>query len=307
MSSYHPSGLTVDIVGIIVSDHGCNCKDHFFCGEIVALNVAVCFCCEMIHIVGGTDGGPEREEQAFVVYWVTVGIYACHCIGFVPWHKNHHAAHYDGILGQITATISGGHLNYAVREKWHRNMGFCFVPIISPLNGDKVVVEVAGGSVTALREVPARVATAEAEKKFCLGGPLPCRIHSSYFCRWRPMNVSPYLHDGVFVEVKVVGDTDNGVNCDATWSKVTTKKKESKAVVLAILDAPDLELITDTLVCHCKAKRSATKMKAAEKRKAALELRKVVAAKAVTTAAMASGVVNLTAAAMVSDAVDRTD
>jgi hypothetical protein len=40
------------------------------------------------------------------------------------------------------------------------------------------------------------------------------------------------------VEVTAVGDTDNGVNCDATWSKVTMKKKECKTAVLAILDAP---------------------------------------------------------------------
>ncbi len=51
--------------------------------------------------------------------------------------------------------------------------------------------------------------------------------------------MSHHLCDGVFVEVTAVGDTDNGVNCDTTWSKVMTKKKECKAAVLAILDAPD--------------------------------------------------------------------
>jgi hypothetical protein len=111
----------------------------------------------MIHIAGGTDGGPGREEPAKVVYWVTDGINAC-CIGFLPWHMIHHAARYDGVLGQITATFSGTHPNYAVRKKWYRNMGFCRAAIISPLNGDTSVVEVAGGSVAALSEgVPARV------------------------------------------------------------------------------------------------------------------------------------------------------
>ena len=33
MSSYHPDGLTVDIVGIIASDRGRNCDEHPFCGE----------------------------------------------------------------------------------------------------------------------------------------------------------------------------------------------------------------------------------------------------------------------------------
>ncbi len=105
--------------------------------------------------------------------------------------------------------------------------------------------------------------------------------------------MSPYLHDGVFVEVTAVGDTDNGVNCDAKWSKVTTKKKECKAAVLTILDDPDLEPFVATLPCHRKAKRAATKKKATEKRKAALELRKV-AVKVTTAVAMASGLVDLT-------------
>ena len=104
-------------------------------------------------------------------------------------------------------------------------MGFCRAAVISPLNGDAMVVEVAGGGVATLGEVPAGMTAAEAAKKFCLGGPLPRGIHSSYFRHWRPMNVSPLLRDGVFVELTAVGDKDNGVNCDATWSKVMTKKK----------------------------------------------------------------------------------
>jgi hypothetical protein len=75
MTYYHPDGLTVDIVHIIASDCGHSCKDHPFCGEIVALDVVVWFCCEMIHIAGGADGGLGREEPAIVMlYWVTNGI-----------------------------------------------------------------------------------------------------------------------------------------------------------------------------------------------------------------------------------------
>jgi hypothetical protein len=55
MSSYHPDGLTFDIVGIIASDGSRNCKDHPFCGEIVALDIVVCFRLGMIHIAG--EGG----------------------------------------------------------------------------------------------------------------------------------------------------------------------------------------------------------------------------------------------------------
>ena len=55
MSSCHPDGLTVDIVGIIASDRGRNCDDHPFCGEIVKLDVVVRFRREMIHVAGGPD------------------------------------------------------------------------------------------------------------------------------------------------------------------------------------------------------------------------------------------------------------
>jgi len=239
MLSYHPDGLTVDIIGNIASDCGRNCDDHPFCGEIVKLDVVVCFRREMIHVTGGTDGGPGREEPAIVVYWVTNGIDACR-IGFLPQHMNHHAARYDGVLGQITDMFSAGHPNHAVREKWHRNMGFCRAAVISPLNGDAMVVEMAGG-VAVLGEVPAGMAAAEDTKKLRLGGPLPRGIHSSYFRHWRPMNVSPYLCDGVFVELAAVGDMDNGANSDATWSRVMMKKKECEAAALAILDASDSE------------------------------------------------------------------
>ena len=153
-----------------------------------------------------------------------------------------------------------------------------------------------------------------------LGGPLPHGIHSSYIRHWLPMNVSPYLRDGVFVELIVVGDTNNGVNCDATWSRVMTKKKECEVAVLTILDASDSEPIVATIACHrmwktkknaaklklvnksinkakkddkdIKAKKVAIKKKAAEKRTATSELRKALMTASV--AAMASETVDLT-------------
>ena len=50
MSSYHPDGLTVDIVGLIASNRGRNCDGHPFCGEIVQLDVVVRFRREMIYV-----------------------------------------------------------------------------------------------------------------------------------------------------------------------------------------------------------------------------------------------------------------
>ena len=158
------------------------------------------------------------------------------------------------------------------------------------------------------------MAAAQAIKKFCLGGPLPHGIHLSYFCHWLPMNVSPLLCDGVFVELTAVGDTDNSVNCDTTWSRVMTKKKECKEVVLTILDAFKSEPIEATIACHrlwktkknaaklksviklidkakkddevIEAKKAAIEKKAAEKRMAMSELRKAVTT--VRVAVMAS-------------------
>ena len=104
---------------------------------------------------------------------------------------NHHAVQYDGVLGQITGTFSASNPNSVIREKWHRNMGFCRAALISPLNGDALVVDVTGCSVAVLGETSAGVAAAEAMKKFCLGAPLPRGIHSSYFRHWRLMNVFP--------------------------------------------------------------------------------------------------------------------
>ncbi len=139
--------------------------------------------------------------------------------------------------------------------------------VISLLNGGAMVVEVAGGGVAMLGEVLAGMTAAEAAKKFCQGGPLPRSIHSSYFFHWRPVNESPLLHDGVFVELTAVGDTDNGVHCDATWSRAMTKMKECEAAVLAILDTPDSEPIAATIACHCmwKTKKNATKLKSVNK------------------------------------------
>ena len=136
------------------------------------------------------------------------------------------------------------------------------------------------------------------------------------------MNVSPLLCDGVFVELAAVGDTDNGVNCDATWSRVMTKKKECEAAVLAIFDATNSEPNAATIACHrvwktkknatklklvnksfdeakkddgdIKVKKAAIKKKAAEKRKATSELRKAAARASVVAMASVTTSVNLT-------------
>ena len=56
---------------------------------------------------------------------------------------------------------------------------------------------------------------------------------------------------------------DNGVNHDATWSRVMTKKKACEEAVLTILDASKSEPIALTIACHrvWKTKKNAAKLK----------------------------------------------
>ena len=144
-------------------------------------------------------------------------------------------------------------------------MGFCRAAVISPLNGDAMVVEVAGGGVATLGEVPAGIEAAELAKKFRLGGPLPRGNHSSYFHHWKPMNVSPYLRDGVFIELMAVGESDNGVNADANWKRVITKKRECEVAVLTILEAPDSLPILLTTHRVWKTRKILAKLKSINK------------------------------------------
>ena len=73
--------------------------------------------------------------------------------------------------------------------------------------------------------------------------------------------------EGVFVELTAVGDSDNGVNADANWKRVITKKRECEAAVLAILKAPDslLILLTTTHRVVWKTKKNAAKLKSINK------------------------------------------
>ena len=79
------------------------------------------------------------------------------------------------------------------------------------------------------------------------------------------MNVSPYLRDGVFVELTAVCDSDNGVNADANWKRVITKKRECEAAVLAILEAPDSLPILLTTHRVWKTRKILAKLKSINK------------------------------------------
>ena len=106
-----------------------------------------------------------------------------------------------------------------------------------------------------------------------------------------------------------VGDTDNGVNADANWKRVITKKKECEAAVLAILEAPD-SLPISLLTTHrvWKTKKNAAKVKSINKsiedakkdeevieaKKVAIKKKAAVKRKATTASAAATASIDLT-------------
>ena len=90
----HPSGVTVDIVGINASDHGRSCKAHKACGSLLELDCVVRFRVVQLAMEGGEDTG-------IAVYHVTGGIDGCR-VGFLRRHLLKHKEEYDGKLAQVT-------------------------------------------------------------------------------------------------------------------------------------------------------------------------------------------------------------
>ena len=66
----HPTGVTVDIVGINAGNRGRNCEEHDVCGTVLTLDALVRFRVEQVLVNG-------REETAICVYWVTDGVDRC--------------------------------------------------------------------------------------------------------------------------------------------------------------------------------------------------------------------------------------
>ena len=71
----HPSGITVEIVGIEKGDRGCSCKEHKVCGTVVEEDTLLHLRKEQILVDG-------QEETAIACYWVTVRI---DCSTLIQW------------------------------------------------------------------------------------------------------------------------------------------------------------------------------------------------------------------------------
>ncbi len=83
-SIFHPTGVAVEIVGTIMSDHGRSCEHHASYGEILEEDVVV----RLRKLQIDVDG---KKETAIAAIWVTDGCDRC-CVGFLPRHMVAHAA-----------------------------------------------------------------------------------------------------------------------------------------------------------------------------------------------------------------------
>ena len=101
----HPSGVTVEIVGIAMKDRGRSCEEHDVCGSVLTEDSVVRFRKTQVII-------DEREQTAIAVYWVSDGIDRCR-VGFLPKNLVKHWEQYEGCLAQVTdifQTITKAHI-----------------------------------------------------------------------------------------------------------------------------------------------------------------------------------------------------
>ena len=124
MSIYHPTGITVEIVGIEAVSNGRSCYQHDVCGTLVEEDVVLRL--RKVQILNSLG----REETAIAAYHVSDGIDQCR-VGFLQRHFVAHASTFDGVLAQVTEMYSVGSDSPIKRKKWRHNMGCCLAALIS--------------------------------------------------------------------------------------------------------------------------------------------------------------------------------
>ena len=125
--AYHPSGVTVDIVGINASDNGRSCKKHQVCGSVLAPDVVVCIRAVQLEKEGDPDG--VKEATALAVYHVTGGIDCCR-VGFLRRHLLKYKDEYDARLAQVTEVFGEDTESPSDQQKHYRNKGCCRAMLI---------------------------------------------------------------------------------------------------------------------------------------------------------------------------------
>jgi hypothetical protein len=119
---HHPSGVTVDIVGIARGDRGRSCEEHKICGAVLQEDSVVRIRHEQI--IG--DGG--KEESALAAYWISDGIDRCR-VGFLPRHLLKDWQVYNGRIAQVVDIYEGSE-SPAKKRKNVRNSGCCEAVLI---------------------------------------------------------------------------------------------------------------------------------------------------------------------------------
>ena len=99
MPIHHPTGITVEIVGIESSKNGRSCDQHDICGSILDNDVVVRL--QKVQILSSQG----REETAIAAYLVLDGIDQCR-VGFLQRHLVAHAKSFDGVLAHVTEVYS---------------------------------------------------------------------------------------------------------------------------------------------------------------------------------------------------------
>jgi hypothetical protein len=94
MMAHHPTGITVNIVGIEASNRGRSCEEHAICGSVLLEDAVVRI--QKVQILNN-DG---EEESALTAYWILDGIDCCR-VGFLQRQLVKHWEEYDGRIAQI--------------------------------------------------------------------------------------------------------------------------------------------------------------------------------------------------------------
>jgi hypothetical protein len=92
---FHPTGITVAIVGTESPTQGRSCDEHIVCGSLLCEGNVVRFRKVQVVING-------EEQSAMAVYLVLDGINRCR-VGFLPRHLLKHWKRYEGVLLECTS------------------------------------------------------------------------------------------------------------------------------------------------------------------------------------------------------------
>ena len=128
--AFHPTGITVEIVGTEANTQGRSCEEHDICGSALAEDTVVRFRKVQIVVNG-------KEESAIAAYHVSDGIDRCR-VGFLKRNFLKHWKQYDGVLAQVIEVYSNESESPTNRRKFHHNKGCCVAAIISSLSDDTI-------------------------------------------------------------------------------------------------------------------------------------------------------------------------